>query len=59
MRKKMIAVYFDPRDLKTLKAIADKKRLKSAQLIRMAVVEWIERNEQPKGKRKGPAEKER
>ena len=41
--KSRVSVFLDDEDYKTLKEIADKKRVKAAQLIREAIYEYIKR----------------
>ena len=41
--KSRVSVFLDDEDYKTLKEIADKKRVKTAQLIRDAIYEYIKR----------------
>ena len=41
--KSRVSVFLDEEDYKTLKELAEKKRVKTAQLIREAIYEYIKR----------------
>ncbi len=41
--KHRVSVFLDEEDYKTLKVLAEKKRVKAAQLIREAIYEYIKR----------------
>lgn len=41
--KSRVSVFLDDEDYKTIKELADKKRVKAAQLIRDAIYEYIKR----------------